>query len=174
MKQTNKEQMEQTLALMFWKLCLGNPNHILLGDGKHTFNKTQRATADTFETKPMPDDYISHLELALPLYQEEMEILRMGHIPEAQEDHWFMYCTDDYMRYFRSWTGECMFEAHFHQDGNDYIIDNLIINHDLAEFGVNGDEPAVWLFRYLITAEVGGDANGAWKDFEDVWMGYNA
>ena len=173
MKASEKEQIEQTIALMFWKLCLGNPNHVLHGEVKPTFNKMRHATVDTCEVHSMPDDGVSHMELALPLYREEMEILRMGHIPEAQEDNWFMYCTDEHIRYFRSWTGDCMYEAHFHQDGDDYIIDNLVINHALMEFGINNDQPAAWLFRYLLTTEIGGDSDSAWQEFVDVWLDYN-
>ena len=174
MKASAKEQIEQTLALMFWKLCLGNPNQVLIGEGKPTFNKTRQAIADTYEVNPVPDKHVSRMELALPLYRAEMDILRMGHIPEAQEDHWFMYCTDEYIRYFRSWTGVCMYEAHFYQDGDDYIIDNLLINHALMEFGINSDQPAAWLFRYLLTTEIGGDSEGAWQDFVDVWLEHNS
>ena len=41
--------------------------------------------------------------------------------------------------------------------------------HSLAEFGVNGDEAGVMLFRYLITAESEGDAEAAWNDYLQAW-----
>ena len=174
MKTENQnESLEQKLALMFWKLCLGDPNHILLGEGNPTFNKTRRATAEMFTVKPMPDDDISRIPLALPIHRDDMAILRMGHIPEVQEDHWFMYCTDEHICYFRSWSGVCMYEAHFRQEGEDYIIDSLLINRGLVEFGLNGDDSAVWLFRYLLTTEIGGDTEGAWQDFVNVWLDHN-
>jgi hypothetical protein len=66
-----------------------------------------------------------------------------------------------------------MYEAHFRQEGEDYIIDSLLINRGLVEFGVNGDDSAVWLFRYLLTTEIGGDTEGAWQDFVDVWLDHN-
>lgn len=59
-----------------------------------------------------------------------------------------------------------MFEAHyFKRDTDHYIIDTLKINHALAEFGVSSDVSAMLLFQYLITAEVGGDADWAWNEF---------
>lgn len=59
-----------------------------------------------------------------------------------------------------------MFEAHyFRHDINYYVIDSLKINHALAEFGVSTDVSAMLLFLYLITAEVGGDADLAWNEF---------
>ena len=31
----------------------------------------------------------------------------------------------------------------------------------MCEFGVNGDEAGAWLFHYLVTAEIGADAEKA-------------
>ena len=36
---------------------------------------------------------------------EAMQEVRYGHIPEAMEDHWFMYCDESTIRYHRSWKG---------------------------------------------------------------------
>ena len=80
-----------------------------------------------------------------------------------------MYCDGEYIRYYRSWTGMCAFLAHYHREEEYYFIDELIINHGLAAFGVNGDEAGVWLFRYLITAETGGDNVRAWQDYIKAW-----
>ena len=98
-----------------------------------------------------------------------MAIIRKGHIPEVQEDHWFMYCDDEYIRYFRSWTGMCGFEAHYKKAEGGYVVDNLKMNHALAEFGVNGDEAGAALFCYLVIAESGGDANEAWQNYLNKW-----
>lgn len=164
---------DEHLALMFWKLCLGNPNQVMFQKDSPAVVKTERATADSWTTQPMPQEGISRMDLSLPISADEMDILRMGHIPEVQEDHWFMYCTDDHIRYFRSWTGDCMFEAHFRAEGAGFLIDSLLINHALLEFHVNGDESAAWLFRYLLTAEIGGDASDAWHDFTTIWKYHN-
>ena len=85
------------------------------------------------------------------------------------EDHWFMYCDNEYIRYFRSWTGMCAFEAHYRKDGDDYLVDTLKMNHDLAQFGVNGDEAGAALFRYLVVAESGGNAEEAWRHYLMTW-----
>ena len=80
-----------------------------------------------------------------------------------------MYCDREYIRYYRSWSGRCAFVAHYRKGEECYFIDELTINHALSEFGVNGDEAGVWLFRYLITAETGGDEVGAWQDYINAW-----
>ena len=167
-----KEMLDQTKAIMFWKLANGNVAEILNG-GDGMPDKSKTASKDSWETKPMPEnpEDISIVELNLALNRENMKRLQRGHIPQAQEDHWFMYCDHEYIRYYRSWTGMCAFEAHFAYSsvGEAYYIDKIKISHALAEFGVNGDTPAVKLFLYLVAAEVGGDAASAWKDFTDAW-----
>lgn len=173
-KKEEKEQLDQLKAIMRWKLGLGDFNKLL--EGKSPLPpKNKVAGPNDWNTKPMPTEGISNIELSIPIKEREMDILRKGHIPEVQEDHWFMYCSGDLLqgytiRYYRSWTGMCAFEAHFRYLQTGFLIDRLIINQELASFGVNGDEPAIFLFRYLITAEIGGDAEGAWDDYENAWM----
>lgn len=169
-KKEEKMQKEHVKAMMFWKLSLGNPNNVMFGNGSPLPDKKVKATADSWKTEPMPNnDDASDYELSIPLAKEDLDILRMGHIPEAQEDHWFMYTDNEYIRYFRSWTGMCAFEAHYSKDGSNYRIDHLRMNKNLCEFGVNGDEAGAWLFRYLVTAEIGADAEKAWQAYLNAW-----
>ena len=171
-RRVEKETQEKDgfKAMMHWKLGLGNFNNIMRGESPLP-NKERITTSADWDIEPMPEskEETSTIKLAIPIPEEAMAILRKGHIPEAQEDHWFMYCDDEYIRYYRSWTGMCAFVAHYHKEGEVYFIDELTMNHALAEFGVNGDEAGVWLFRYLITAESGGDAAIAWQDYLDAW-----
>ena len=142
----------------------------MFGNGSPLPDKKVKATADSWKTEPMPNnDDASDYELSIPLAKEDLDILRMGHIPEAQEDHWFMYTDNEYIRYFRSWTGMCAFEAHYSKDGSNYRIDHLRMNKNMCEFGVNGDEAGAWLFRYLVTAEIGADAEKAWQAYLNAW-----
>lgn len=163
------ENLQQHKAIMFWKLALGNVAKILNGENGMP-SKEKVAVSGDWKTEPMPsDDNVSHIVLDIPISAEDMNILRRGHIPEAQEDHWMMECDNEYIRYYRSWTGHCAFEAHYCKKCNEYRIDRLSINKNLVEFGVNGTEPAAYLFRYLVTAEIGADANVAWNMYLDAW-----
>ena len=155
---------------MHWKLGLGNFNKIIKGENPLP-RKEKVAISSDWETEPMPEsaEEISIIKLAIPITYEDMAILQKGHIPQEQEDHWFMYCDGEYIRYYRSWSGKCAFIAHYHKEEECYFIDELTINRALAEFGVNGTEAGVWLFRYLITAETGGDDVGAWQDYINAW-----
>ena len=163
-------QKEELKAIMHWKLGLGNFNKIIKGDSAFP-RKEKVATSLDWKTEPMSESAkeISIIKLNIPITYEDMAILQNGHIPKEQEDHWFMYCDEEYIRYYRSWSGQCAFVAHYHKEEEYYFIDELTINHSLAEFGVNGDEAGEWLFRYLIIAETDGDEAGAWQDYINVW-----
>lgn len=163
------EELNQFKAIMFWKLSLGNPN-VAMGLAPSPEEQTTPATADMWpDAEKMPKEDITSYKLNMSLTSEQVAKLRMGHIPAAQEDHWFMYMDDQYIRYYRSWTGMCAFEAHYVCKDDSCTIDILRINRQLAEFGVNGDQAGLALFQYLIVAETGGNAEQAWQDYLAAW-----
>jgi len=171
-QETSTENIDKQYfqTIMFWKLGLGHMGKMLNGEDSLPNKATPPSEEMIEHWQPMSaDDDISDYKVSIPLAKEELDILRMGHIPEAQEDHWFMYTDDEYIRYFRSWTGMCAFEAHYTSAGDDYLIDHIRMNRALSAFGVNGDEAGVWLFRYLITAEIGADAETAWQAYLNAW-----
>ena len=169
-KKEEKEQKQHFMAIMHWKLGLGNFNKVLSGESPLP-DKSKTATSSDWNIEPMPStpDEMSEMSFDFRIPAEAMKVIRKGHIPEAQEDHWFMYCDDEYIRYYRSWTGMCAFEAHYKKDGVDYLVDHLKMNHALAEFGVNGDEAGAALFCYLVIAESGGNAEDAWQHYLIAW-----
>ena len=175
-KEKVEAQKKEFMTIMRWKLGLGNLNNIMFEGRSSLPDKKRIATANDWNIEPMTEDESekSCIELNIPIPEEAMNILRLGHIPEVQEDHWFMYCDNEYIRYYRSWTGICTFEAHYYKETDIlYRIDHLTMAHSLAEFGVNGDEAGVMLFRYLITAEAEGDAEEAWNDYLQAWNKLN-
>lgn len=158
----------QVKAMMLWKLGLGHMGKYLVGEDPMP-SKEKRATFDGWDVKPMPKDNVSEIPLYYEIPEEKMKIIRQGHIPEAQEDHWYMCCERNYIRYFRSWTGMCAFVAHFRKSHDKYIIDSLMMNHALDEFAVNGEEPAKALFLYLISSETDGFNEGLWEAYLKAW-----
>ena len=155
--------------MMLWKLGLGHMGKFFNGE-PHMPDKSKRATGADWNLEPMSKgDDVSSIDVSIPFSQEQMDILIQGHLPESQEDHWFMYAGSCHIYYHRSWTGMCAFEAEYHNTGNGYLIHHLTINHALCEFGVNGDEAGVALFIYLLTAETGCDHNAAWQNYLNAW-----
>lgn len=163
-----KLNLREKEAIMRWKLGLGNFNKLL--EGKSPIPDKTKKAEKTDWLKPMPDKDVSTMTIALQVEEADMKRLMQGHIPEVQEDHWFMYCDEEYIRYYRSWTGMCAFEGHFHKnDVGMYIIDKVTINHALTEFGINSDFAAVHLFLYLLVAELDYNGEAAWDDFIKAW-----
>lgn len=159
---------QELQSLMFWQLGLGHMDKHFTGADPMP-DRRQTATRSSWKVEDMPRESVSTLPTHIFLTEQEMQILRRGHIPEAMEDHWFMYCDAEYIRYYRSWTGACAFEAHFTPVGDHWRIDTVAINHTIANYGANRDATGLSLFLYLLTAETGGNAAAAWRDHLATW-----
>ena len=106
------------------------------------------ATKNSWKTKPMPEQRVT-VPLGIHLTEEQMASIRPGHIPEDMGDHWFMYCTEDRIRFFRSWTGYFIFDAAFEKAPDGYTVTNLTINQDPGQVRIGADE-AESQFRSLL------------------------
>lgn len=155
------EEKKMQQALMMWKMGAGN-------SGKR-FNmenpippKERVATKDSWKTRPMPEEHVS-IPTAIVISAKAMEVVRQGHIPDAMEDHWFMYCDDDTIRYYRSWTGICIFEAKYKIDDEFCVITQLTVNRRYGEYGETDEEKDIALFMGLLTDEYGGDSIEYWN-----------
>ena len=130
---------------------------------KQPARRKRVATRDSWKTSPMPEKNVK-LPLGLRLTDELMRAILYGHIPSAMEDHWFMYCGDNKIRYFRSWSGFCIYEASLEEVGDGFEVKDLTINQDPAEY--EGDpEKAKALFCALLMQECGGDAEPYWNEY---------
>lgn len=151
---------EELKALMMWKMGAGNSARRFNGENPIP-TKTKVATKDSWKTMPMPTEYaLIPMDVKLPL--AAMQVVKCGHIPDAMEDHWFMYCDDDTIRYYRSWTGICIFVAKYAEEGNLCTITELQVNRDSEQYGSKDNDHDVALFMALLTEEYGGDASTYW------------
>ena len=74
--------------------------------------KKQPATANDWRTMPMPEAH-DEFSFRRSFTPEQMELLRMGNVPEVMEDKWFWYYADNKLHIHRSWTGYCIFIVAF-------------------------------------------------------------
>ena len=148
-------------ALKMWKLGAGNSAKRFNGENPIPA-KTKVATKDSWKTLPMPDRNTT-IPLDVTIPHAAMDIVKMGHIPSAMEDHWFMYCDETNIRYYRSWTGICIFVAKYEECGEQYRITELTANREQEQYGSTDNEHDVALFLALLTEEFGGDASEFWK-----------
>ena len=89
--------------------------------------------------------------------KEEYKEITLGFIPQVMEDKWFIFSEDDWLYFFRSWSGQFFGKVRFEemdehfitaeawvapfkdQDGNDevepkileYLIDRLLLGRDV-------------------------------------------
>ncbi len=148
-------------ALKLWTMGAGNSAKRFNGENPIPA-KTKVATKDSWKTLPMPDSNTS-IPINVMISREAMDIVKMGHIPSAMEDHWCMYCDETSIRYYRSWTGICIFVAQYEECGEQYRITELTVNREQEQYGSTDDEHDVALFLALLTEEFGGDASEFWK-----------
>ncbi len=127
-----------------------------------------RATAESWGIKPITGKTITR-EMNFPLTDEQMKKIELGHIPDDMGDHWFMYCDEEYIRYYRSWTGLCVFVARYEKVENGYKICELTIPNDA--FREDCDirfEKESMLFLHLLMADCGGDSRRYWESYVSI------
>ena len=151
---------DEKQALLMWKLGAGNSAKRFNGENPIP-EKTKVATKDSWNIESMPEKrVVVPLQETIP--SDAMRIVKYGHIPDAMEDHWFMYCDDTTIRYYRSWTGFCIYVAKYVDDGVICNITELMVNREPEQYGCTDDEHDVALFMALLTEEYGGNASKYW------------
>ena len=152
---------EEEKALMMWKLGAGNSAKRFNGENPIP-EKTKVATKDTWNVEPMPEKrVVIPLDETIP--SGAMRVVKYGHIPDAMEDHWFMYCDESTIRYYRSWTGYCIYVAKYVDNGIFCKITELMVNREPEQYRCTDNNHDVALFMALLTEEYGGDASKYWN-----------
>lgn len=153
-------------AMLFWKLAPGDVNKAMLDQDPNPCKDTV-ATAQSWKDLQSLPERIGRIAADIPIEPQDMDIIRRGHIPEVMEDHWFMYCDDRTIRYFRSWTGICIFEADYsRKDENQYHITEIRVNLECPDVPVMGPSAAGHLLLALLASEVGAPWMPFWAEFE--------
>ena len=144
-------------ALMMWKMGAGNSAKRFNGENPIPV-KTVVATKDSWTIMPMPEQHTT-IPVGVILPENAMECVKYGHIPDAMEDHWFMYCDDNTIRYYRSWTGFCIYVAKYEKVDDGYKITDLTVNRYPEQYKCDDDKHDLALFMALLTEEYGADAS---------------
>ena len=151
-------------AMSQWtNLNLTQMNNILRGEDPNP-PKQEVATAQSWDTLPMPAR-TSTVKLGIHMSSEDFRSIEMGHIPREMEDHWFMYCDERAIRWYRSWSGICIFEAGYTRSGDTVTLNSLVINRDPEQFKSEDDIADANLFLALMAQEIGADPESYWKEF---------
>jgi len=98
-------------------------------------NRERAARRGDWKTEPMPRQRETFV-LNRSFSEEEMEALRRGNIPQAMEDKWFWYMEGPTLWAHRSWTGYCIYQIEFREDGNHIVT----ANRDPEQYRCSGAE----------------------------------
>jgi HAD superfamily hydrolase (TIGR01509 family) len=71
--------------------------------------RSGRAIRPVWSSHPMPEQR-ARLSWQRHFDPRELEALRLGNVPRAMEDRWFVYADGDRVAFHRSWTGSCIYE----------------------------------------------------------------
>ena len=93
------------------------------------------ACRDDWKTEPMPKLHETFI-LERSFSKQEMETLRRGNIPQAMEDKWFWYMEGSVLWAHRSWTGYCIYQIEFQEDGHHVVT----VNRDPEQYGSKSAE----------------------------------
>ena len=105
-----------------------------------------------WKATPLPAD-----SAALPIPQRhfsaaEMARIRDGLVPEEMEDKWFIVWDDDRLRFHRSWTGLCVYEARFAPDDDGATLVEARVSREHGRYGHAADDDNARLMMWLIEA----------------------
>ena len=65
---------------------------------------------------------------------DELRRLQQGLVPEDMGDKWFVVWHEDALWMHRSWTGHCIFRLRFAADGDGFVVAELLVNREPAQF----------------------------------------
>ena len=95
------------------------------------------------DCKPLKGQLNNYIRLLMPL------VFRC-YFPNV---HRFMYCDENSINYYRSWTGIQIFKAYYKLMYNEYIIYMIEINNNKEEYNKENIQNSIDLFKNLIKAE---------------------
>lgn len=81
---------------------------------------------------------------------EEMVRIRKGLVPERMEDKWFIYWSDSDLFFHRSWTGFCIYIAHFATEGDCWKMLQADVNRDPKQYTETFGERDAEMISYLV------------------------
>ena len=156
---------EHKMACM-WKLGFGNMKDEMFGC-EELERKQPRAIKSDWETHRMPRTR-AHFDLGIPLTDDEFEVLARGHIPEAMEDHWFMYFDGEAFCFHRSWTGFCIYRVYVERARDGYVLHRVTANRSKKQYAEENDERDAVMVAILVGQALGKDVSGLWDRFFEL------
>ena len=87
----------------------------------------KRTTKDMWKTIPIAEN-ADQLPANKLYHLEQWDQISRGLMPEEMEDKWFIYEENYWVYFHRSWTGICIFKAHFSIQGENLVLDEAFVD----------------------------------------------
>lgn len=110
-------------------------------------NKIARST--NWKTSSFPSQY-STLYFCRDFTINQMKQIENGVIPQQMEDKWFIYFENEILYLHRSWTGFCIYKAHFHKSDKSYKLTHAEVNRNTKQYSEIDDIYEQNMLMYLI------------------------
>ena len=93
----------------------------------------ERATRKSWKREPLPKERVP-LGYARALTHIEASHMVDGFIPRAMEDRWFILFDEDWLLFYRSWTGLCIYGLKFESFPEGMRVVDSWVNCDPSQY----------------------------------------
>lgn len=100
--------------------------------------RTKRVTRRDWKLKPMPKKSVL-IPTERFFTPEEMEKIKLGCKPDSMDDHWFLYFENGRLNFHRSWTGFCIYIAHFKRKQGRILLHQFEANRHATQYSPADD-----------------------------------
>lgn len=101
-----------------------------------------------WQTHPFPGP-TGQLPFTRRFTAHELRRLQQGFVPDDMGDKWFVVWDRDALWMHRSWTGHCIFKLRFAADGEDFVVAELTVNREPAQFH-GTDQSAIDMVHFVL------------------------
>jgi ADP-ribosyl-[dinitrogen reductase] hydrolase len=107
------------------------------------------ATRATWKNEPIENP--KRIEIALHFTEEQFSKLKLGLIPHAMEDKWFIFYENDWLYFHRSWTGFGIFKAQLINGQDGHSITEFWAERNQDKYSIEDDQSDIETLLFLIT-----------------------
>jgi hypothetical protein len=109
----------------------------------------KKATSKDWKIKPLPKKR-SLIPADRQFTSAEMDRISRGFIPMAMEEKWFIFFKSNQLYFHRSWTGYCVFVAHFKRRQDGYVLHLIEANRNAKQYSEKDDSADARLVSEII------------------------
>lgn len=109
----------------------------------------KRADRDSWKRLPLPS-LREDLKFAALFTEAEAEQIMCGLIPEQMEDKWFIYFSEGWLFFHRSWTGVCIYGLRLNSAPEGVRVVESWVIRDPEQYGQSDTAYDRELVRFLI------------------------